>query len=91
LHPTKSYAELETGTTLLAFLSERFLAETQVFGAIRIRRSRLDDDPLPAMIALASDDVSADFNRAAEAGAAVIAAPEIKPWGDLAAYATATA
>jgi uncharacterized glyoxalase superfamily protein PhnB len=86
MHATKSYAELDTGTTRLTFLSEAFLVETQVFGSMRIRRNRPDEDPPAAMIVLGSEDVQADYTRAVQAGATPVAAPEMKPWGEHAGY-----
>ena len=69
----KSYGELETGATRLAF--GRRPVTSDPAGA-----------PLAFEIALVTDDVDALYNRALGAGAAAVSAPAVKPWGQTVAY-----
>ena len=66
---TKDYAEMETGSTALAFASNRFAA---VHMPAPIRESD-PDEPAPGFtISFRSDDVEADYERAIEAGATAL-------------------
>ena len=78
-----NYAELDTGTTRLAFVSEG-QADTLIRGGYR--HNVPTDDPPGFEFALVTDDVDAAYRRAIEAGAADAAAPEDKPWGQRIAY-----
>jgi uncharacterized glyoxalase superfamily protein PhnB len=86
LHPSRGYAELETGSTLLAFFGEGFVEDTHIFGALRARSNRAELDPMGAVTALVSDSMERDWARAVGAGATVVAAPEAKPWGQTVGY-----
>ena len=77
------YAEMETGATVLAFVTE----------AMRERNglSTLDNRPAPALpagleIALVTEDVSAAHSAATAAGAVEASAPAKKPWGQIVSY-----
>lgn len=79
----KAYGELETGTTRLAFVS------------LELARVSLKKDPittsptstpLASEIALVTQDVSAIYARALQAGAIAFAEPTKKPWGQTVAY-----
>ena len=83
LHESGGYGELETGATALAFAQHE------------VARSNLGCDyvaagasasPLGIEIGLVTDDVSAAFERALQAGAEGLAPPVIKPWGQTVAY-----
>lgn len=75
---TKDYAEMETGSTALAFASNRFAA---VHMPAPIRESD-PDEPAPGFtISFRSNDVEADYERAVEAGATPLAPPSEQPWG----------
>ena len=77
------YAELETGATTLAFASNK-LGETNLpDGFYRNNPAEL---PAGIEVALVAEDVEAAFRRALEAGAAEVAAPKTKPWGQTVAY-----
>ena len=78
-----AYAELETGATTLAFVSnelaERHLPEP-------FRRNDPAEPPPGVQLSLVVDDVEERFRRAIEAGAAPVASPEPKPWGQVTAF-----
>jgi catechol 2,3-dioxygenase-like lactoylglutathione lyase family enzyme len=76
------YAELETGSTRLAFAVES-LAGLHGF---EIRTNRPSETPPGFEIALVTDDVEAAFARAMAAGATPASEPEQKPWGQTVAY-----
>jgi lactoylglutathione lyase len=79
LHPSWGYAELETGDTLLSFVSEEFLRAADLLGGVPVVCARRGE-PLGAQIALVSRDLDGDWRRAVEAGATILKAPEPKPW-----------
>jgi uncharacterized glyoxalase superfamily protein PhnB len=86
MHPTKGYAELDTGATLLAFVGEAFLASAKLLGDLSTRVSRPELDPIGAEVAFVTDDMDRDWKRAVAAGAVVVKEPELKPWGQTAGY-----
>ena len=86
LHPSRGYAELATGATLLAFVSEDFLSTTRLLGETRVTCARPGEPPIGAQIALVSHDLDRDWLRAIEAGAIVLKPPEPKPWGQTVGY-----
>ena len=86
LHPSSGYAELETGDTLLAFVGEQFIKETRLLGGLAYAPNRADTSAAAAQIAFVTDDLEADWRRAISAGAAVVKAPEAKPWGQTTGY-----
>lgn len=79
----KSYGELETGATCLAFASLSLAEE-------HLGQRPVTSDPIGAPlafeIALVTDDVDALYARALDAGASAVSAPAIKPWGQTVAY-----
>ena len=79
----RNYAELDTGTTRLAFVSES-QADTLIPGGYR--RNNTTSDPPGFEFALVTDDVDAAFRNAIDAGATSAAEPEDKPWGQRIAY-----
>jgi lactoylglutathione lyase len=86
MHPARGYAELETGTTLLAFLGEAFLDEAALLGGLRTRPNRPELDPVAAHIALWSNEIDRDWSRALAAGAVLVKPLEQKPWGQTVGY-----
>src|SRR5688572_25617575 len=72
MHPSNGYAELETGATLLAFVSEDFLRTANLLGGLPTRPNRPDLDPIAAQVAFVTDDLAQDWNRAVSAGAVVV-------------------
>jgi predicted enzyme related to lactoylglutathione lyase len=80
LHESGAYGELETGATALAFASRAMLRE-------------MGKNPQPPAldapaneIALVTDDVEAALARAVDAGATLVQAPMVMPWGQTIAY-----
>ena len=79
--PSGTYAELDTGTTKLAFAAYT-LGEGNFPGGVR----RAAEQPANMEIALVADDVEGAYERALEAGCSSLAAPSDKPQGQRVAY-----
>jgi lactoylglutathione lyase len=78
LHESGQYAELETGSTALAFASHELAAGS----AGDLAR----EQPAGFEVCLVSEDVESAYQRAVQAGAAGVSEPEEKPWGQHTAY-----
>jgi lactoylglutathione lyase len=78
LHESGQYAELETGSTALAFAAQELAAESV--------RELADREPGGFEICLVDEDVEGTFSRAIESGAEAVSEPEEKPWGQRTAY-----
>ena len=76
------YGELETGATVLAFASHELGSSNLPNGYIQADEGK----PLGIEIALVTENVQAAFERAVLAGAELIKAPIVKPWGQVVAY-----
>ena len=83
LAPGGDYAELETGDTALG-LASTALAPSNF--AAPIRENDPAEDPAAFEIGFETEDVAAAYARAVEAGAAPLAEPAVKPWGQTVAY-----
>ena len=83
VHESGQYAEMQTGETTLAFASNS-LGESNLPDGFR--RNDPAGPPAGVEIALAAKDVEAAYRRALEAGAAAVAEPKTKPWGQTVAY-----
>jgi lactoylglutathione lyase len=81
--PGGSYAELETGSTTLAFASNE-LAESHFPGGFK--RGDAHEPPFNSELALIFDDVPAAWQRALDAGCTALAKPEPKPQGQTVGY-----
>ncbi|HEY3725563.1 MAG TPA: VOC family protein [Solirubrobacteraceae bacterium] len=81
--PDGSYAQLDTGSTKLAFASYA-LGDSNFDGGVR--RGDSDSQPNNVEIALVTDDVDAAHAAAVAAGCADLAAPTDKPHGQRVAY-----
>ena len=81
--PDGSYAELDTGSTTLAFASHE-LAESHLPDGFQ--RADIDDRPFNCELALVFDDVPAAWRRAVDAGCLALAEPERKPQGQTVGY-----
>lgn len=84
LHETKTYGELKTGETVLAFASHE-LGLSNLGEYIRADAAK----PLGIEIAFITDDVASAFDQAVAAGAQLLSAPVMKPWGQMVAYVRA--
>jgi lactoylglutathione lyase len=82
VHESGQYAEMETGTTALAFANEEMVSTT----CHGFRRNRADDQAAGAEVAFVASDVPGSFKRAVEAGAQPVVQPTTKPWGQVVAY-----
>ena len=77
------YAEMETDTTTLAFAVNKLATSNLPQGFQENSRSHL---PAGIEVGFVTDDVAQDFKGAIAAGAAVVAEPKFKPWGQTVAY-----
>lgn len=82
-HESGGYGELDTGATVLAFASLELAATHVPAGIEPLSRT---ERPTGIEVALVADDVAAAWQRALQAGAAPVAAPSVKPWGQTVAY-----
>lgn len=82
VHDSRTYAEMDTGATALAFASEEMVADQ---GAT-FRRLRPGDTPPAIEIALVTEDVRAAYATAVAAGAVPLLPPKEKPWGQTVGY-----
>ena len=83
VHESGQYAEMETGATTLAFVSNEL-------GTSNLPVEFVQNEPAKAPagieIAFVAEDVPAAFSRAVAAGATPLAEPTRKPWGQTVAY-----
>lgn len=86
LHDSGDYAELNTGTTKLAFAS--FELGNSNFPCGYSKLTDLDK-PVGIEIAFTTEDVSGAVQNALNEGARLIAQPLTKPWGQTVAYVQA--
>jgi lactoylglutathione lyase len=77
------YAELDTGTTKLAFASYE-LARSNLPDGFKPNNPK--EAPAAIEIAYVTDDVAAAFRDAVTAGAMRVKEPQVKPWGQTVAY-----
>ncbi|WP_035058334.1 VOC family protein [Andreprevotia chitinilytica] len=82
VHESNMYAEMETGSTALAFADEK-MADMH---GLSIRAQRPDDTPASMEICLVTDDPMAAYAHAVAHGAHALKAPEQKPWGQIVGY-----
>lgn len=86
MHPSCGYAELETGDTLLCFVSDDFVENAGLIGGLAYTPNRPQANPVAAQVAFVCDDIDGDWARAIAAGAVVVKKLEAKPWGQTAGY-----
>lgn len=82
IHESKHYAEMESGSTVLAFASESM----SVANGVDVRPNRTTDTAAGFEIAFVTDDPAGAYDRAVTAGAAPVKPPTVKPWGQTVAY-----
>ena len=83
LHESGQYAELETGPTTLAFAAHE-LASASLPAQPQARDGGAVGYGFE--VCFVTEDVEAAFSRAVEAGAEPVTEPQVKPWGQHAAY-----
>jgi catechol 2,3-dioxygenase-like lactoylglutathione lyase family enzyme len=83
LHESGTYGELDTGGTTLAFAQHGIARENLGHDYVAADASSA---PLGMEIGLLADDVPAAVQRAVAAGAVLLKAPAVKPWGQTVAY-----
>lgn len=81
--PENEYGELSTGETTLSFASTSMANSNLKDGYIA---SSPRNKPFAMEIAFATDDVEGTVKAAINEGAALVAAPVKKPWGQTVAY-----
>lgn len=81
IHESGTYAEMETGSTALAFVDEKFIKDSYSF-----RLNRSFEEAPGIEISLVAEDVVEQFKRAIQAGATSLVKPEQKPWGQTVSY-----
>jgi len=83
VHESGAYAELETGSTILAFASES-LGEGNFPG--EFQRHRPDEAPLGTELVFTTEDVQGAVDAVVRGGGTEIAPPTTKPWNQVVAY-----
>jgi lactoylglutathione lyase len=81
--PSGEYAQLDTGSTKLAFATYT-LGEHNFDGGVR--RADGDGPPANVELALVHEDVDGAYAHALEAGCGALSAPQDKPQGQRVAY-----
>ena len=80
---TQEYGELSTGTTRLAFSQNEF---AQGLTSVPFEPAQPDKRAPPIELGIATQDVEALYQRAVQAGATPVKAPQQKPWGQIVGY-----
>lgn len=80
IHESGAYAEMETGSTALAFVDEKFVNH------LSFRPNRSSEQAAGIEISLVTDQVQHQFDKAIKAGATSVVTPAQKPWGQLVSY-----
>ena len=82
IHESKTYAEMETGETILAFASDNVVE----INGLEYRKNQLNKKPAGIEVALVTEDVATAYQKACSAGAIKVQEPEEKPWGQIISY-----
>lgn len=83
IHESGQYAELETGSTIIAFASESLGLSNLPQGYIH---NDLQSLPFACEIVFMVPDVQEFYDKAIKVGAVSVVAPQEKPWGQVVAY-----
>lgn len=86
VHESKTYGELDTGETILAFASHK-LGDMNLKG--KYLKADIKNKPFGIELAFVTDDVDAAFEKAITHGAIPLKNPESKPWGQIVGYVRA--
>ena len=82
VHESNLYAELDTGSTTLAFAGESMAT----MNGFAIRPNRLSDVAAAFEIAFVTDDPETAYRKAVDACAKAVNPPAKKPWGQVVGY-----
>lgn len=83
IHESGQYAEMDTGGTSLTFASNELANSNLPQG---FQENNLSKLPAGIEVGFVTEDVTAAFSQAVEAGAIAVVDPKIKPWGQTVAY-----
>jgi catechol 2,3-dioxygenase-like lactoylglutathione lyase family enzyme len=83
LHEAGLYGEMETGATTLSFAAIGLAKSNLPCG---FHENNLTNPPAGFEVALTTEDVPAAYKQALIAGAAALAEPVTKPWGQTVAF-----
>lgn len=83
VHESHTYAELDTGATVLAFADVSAANDIVAGGCVFAHES---SKPLGMELAFVTEDVVVAYERALAEGAVAVAVPALKPWGQTVAY-----
>lgn len=83
VHESGAYGELATGATTLAFAQHDTARGNLGHDYVSAETSK---PPLGIEVGLVTDHVEAAYRRAVQAGAAALAPPQRKPWGQTVAF-----
>ena len=86
LHGSKTYGELDTGGTVLAFASHE-LADINLEG--KYIKGNIENKPFGMELAFVTEDIESAYEKAITQGAVSIKVPEEKPWGQVVGYVRA--
>ena len=86
VHESKTYGELETGGTALAFASHE-LGEMNLNG--EYLKGSIKGKPFGLELAFVTEDVKAAYDKAIACGALAIKQPVVKPWDQTVGYVRA--
>ncbi|MBL1419395.1 MAG: VOC family protein [Alphaproteobacteria bacterium] len=82
IHESHTYAELDTGETILAFAAH----EAAELNDLSITPNRRDGIAAGFEVCLVTDNVQEAYGHAVENGASGVSKPAQKPWGQTVAY-----
>ena len=83
VHEAGMYAEMDTGSTTLAFVAYGIARTNLPCG---FHENNPQGKPGGFEIAFVTDDVEAAWKRALDAGATAVSPPAPKPWGQIVAF-----
>ena len=83
VHESNQYAELNTGSTVIAFASELLAKSNLPKGYVP---NDVNQVPLACEIVFTVPDVNKYYEKAIKSGAINVAPPQQKPWGQVVAY-----
>ena len=83
VHPEGYYAELDTGSTILSFVSRSAVSSSSIYEDIK---EYVDNKQSGMEIAFLSDDIQQDYRNAIKNGAKPLRDPEETEWGQGVSY-----